>query len=251
MGCSDLATSRLGLQVRDQKIGIESVGIVGGHSDEPEVRVDMEDHSLAPENEKTVETTARSAVNERVGVCGVGRRDRCAVVVVSRGRRFRVRRNCTMSNTSRGDKSGFGYIVPKNKGFIVALDSKVKANRETTKRDRTVVRLLSDFLETNFSGEITMELVGSVVILGSTGRSFTALSVYVVSLRANRIRFVGAKTRPDFVGGSNQIRAIYTTSLPIKLLPSVRTRAFTMQIGSNSAVIVIASKIRDHGRKDG
>ena len=196
--------------------------------------------------EKVVsEVAGRRMVRENTG-CNAGRNGTCLVKLVEAEDlklTTAVSRLPKFGSNVSGDS--FSFMNNGNGKYILTLSDGMGSGHNAAVQSKATVDLLESFLESGFDKDMAINLVNSVLVLGSEEDVTCTIDMSIVDLFSGEVEFVKIGAAPTYIRREAKVDIIRSASLPAGILPGIDAELARRNAGSGDMIIMVTDGIID------
>lgn len=191
------------------------------------------------------EAVGRKMVRENTG-CNAGRNGICFLKLVeAEDLRLTtaVSRLPKFGSNVSGDS--FSFMNNGNGKYILALSDGMGTGHSASVQSKATVDMLESFLESGFDKDMAINLVNSVLVLGSEEDVTCTIDMSIVDLFSGEVEFVKIGAAPTYLRRESKVDIIRSASLPAGILPGIDAELARRNVGSGDMIIMVTDGIID------
>ncbi len=153
---------------------------------------------------------------------------------------------------SRLPKSGskvsgdsFSFMNNGNGKYTLALSDGMGSGHSAAVQSKATVDMLESFLESGFDKDMAINLINSVLVLGSEEDVTCTIDMSIVDLFSGEVEFVKIGAAPTFIRRESRVDIIRSVSLPAGILPGIDAELARRNVGSGDMIIMVTDGIID------
>ncbi len=153
---------------------------------------------------------------------------------------------------SRLPKSGckvsgdsFSFMNNGNGKYILALSDGMGSGHSAAVQSKATVDMLESFLESGIDKDMAINLINSVLVLGSEEDITCTIDMSIVDLFSGEVEFVKIGAAPTYIRRESKVDIIRSVSLPAGILPGIDAELARRNVRSGDMIIMVTDGIVD------